>query len=139
VGFGRGINAACAGFIWRQRDFLSEPSIMLRLIAIQITATTAVALLAGLWGGVNAFGSALLGGLCCVVPNGLFAMYLQHRTKKLDSMAPPIFFIGEFAKITLTVALLAAVAFWYQELNWLAMLLAFIAALKSYAVMLFRH
>ena len=112
---------------------------MLRLIAIQTTATTAVALLAGLWGGVNAFGSALLGGLCCVVPNGLFAMYLQHRTKKLDSMAPPIFFIGEFAKITLTVALLAAVAFWYQELNWLAMLLAFIVALKSYAVMLFRH
>ena len=139
MGFGRGINAACAGFNWRQRDFLSKPSIMLRLIAIQITATTAVALLAGLWSGVDAFGSALLGGLCCVVPNGLFAMYLQHRTKKLDSMAPPIFFIGEFAKITLTVALLAAVAFWYQELNWLAMLLAFIVALKSYAVMLFRH
>ena len=139
MGFGRGINAACADFNWRQRDFLSNPSIMLRLIAIQITATTAVALLAGLWSGVNAFGSALLGGLCCVVPNGLFAMYLQHRTKKLDSMAPPIFFIGEFAKITLTVALLAAVAFWYQELNWLAMLLAFIVALKSYAVMLFRH
>jgi ATP synthase protein I len=112
---------------------------MLRLIAIQITATTAVALLAGLWSGVDAFSSALLGGLCCVVPNGLFAMYLQHRTKKLDSMAPPIFFIGEFAKITLTVALLAAVAFLYQELNWLAMLLAFIVALKSYAVMLFRH
>lgn len=139
MGFGRGINAACADFNWHQRDFLSNPSIMLRLIAIQITATTAVALLAGLWSGVNAFGSALLGGLCCVVPNGLFAMYLQHRTKKLDSMAPPIFFIGEFAKITLTVALLAAVAFWYQELNWLAMLLAFIVALKSYAVMLFRH
>ena len=139
MGYGRGINTACAGFNWRQCDFLSNPSIMLRLIAIQITATTAVALLAGLWSGVDAFGSALLGGLCCVVPNGLFAMYLQHRTKNLDSMAPPIFFIGEFAKITLTVALLAAVAFWYQELNWLAMLLAFIVALKSYAVMLFRH
>ena len=112
---------------------------MLRLIAIQVTATTAVALLAGLWGGVDAFGSALLGGLCCVVPNGLFAMYLQYRVKKLDSLAPPFFFFGEFAKITLTVALLAAVAFWYQDLNWLAMLLAFIVALKSYAVMLFRH
>ncbi|NDC08420.1 MAG: ATP synthase subunit I [Oxalobacteraceae bacterium] len=112
---------------------------MLRLIAIQVAATTAAALLASLWGGVNAFSSALLGGLCCVVPNGLFAMYLQHRTKKLDSMAPSIFFIGEFAKITLTVACLAAVAFWYQDLNWLAMLMAFIVALKSYAVMLFRH
>ena len=54
-------------------------------------------------------------------------------------MAPSIFFIGEFAKITLTVACLAAVAFWYQDLNWLAMLMAFIVALKSYAVMLFRH
>lgn len=112
---------------------------MLRLIGIQIAATTAAALLAGLWGGVNAFGSALLGGLCCVVPNALFAMILRRRAKQLDSMAVPIFFIGEFAKITLTVALLAAVVFWYQDLNWLAMLLAFIVALKSYAVMLFRH
>ena len=139
MGFGWGIDAAYASFNWRERDLLTKHPMMLRLIAIQVAATTAAALLASLWGGVNAFSSALLGGLCCVVPNGLFAMYLQHRTKKLDSMAPSIFFIGEFAKITLTVALLAAVAFWYQDLNWLVMLMAFIVALKSYAVMLFRH
>jgi ATP synthase protein I len=112
---------------------------MLRLVAIQITATIAVALLAGLWSGANAFSSALLGGLCCVVPNGLFAAYLAHRAKNIESMTPRTFFFGEFAKIVLTVALLGAIAFWYRELNWLAMLVAFFVALKSYAVLLFRH
>lgn len=112
---------------------------MLRLVAIQITATIAVALLAGVWSGINALSSALLGGLCCVVPNGLFAMYLNNRAKNIESMSPRTFFFGEFAKIALTVALLGAIAYWYRDLHWLAMLLAFFVALKSYAVMLFRH
>jgi ATP synthase protein I len=54
-------------------------------------------------------------------------------------MTPRTFFFGEFAKIAITIALMAAIAVWYQELNWLAMLVAFIVALKSYAVLLFRH
>lgn len=118
---------------------LSKPPLMLRLVAIQVSATIAVALLAGVWGGVDAFNSALLGGLCCVVPNGLFAGYLHHRAKNLETMTPRTFFYGEFAKIALTVAFLGAVAFWYRDLNWLAMLLAFIVALKSYTIMLFKH
>ena len=70
---------------------------MLRLVAIQVTTTIVVALLAGFWGGANAFASALLGGLCCVVPNALFAAYLSHRAKNIESMTPRTFFFGEFA------------------------------------------
>jgi ATP synthase protein I len=139
MGFGCGNADAGARPFERLPDSLSQPSTMLRLVAIQITATIAVALLAGVWSGINAFSSALLGGLCCVVPNGLFAMYLNHRAKKLETMSPRTFFFGEFAKIALTVALLGAIAYWYRDLHWLAMLLAFFVALKSYAVMLFRH
>jgi len=112
---------------------------MLRLVAIQVTTTIVVALLAGFWGGANALVSALLGGLCCVVPNGLFAAYLSHRAKNIETMTPRTFFFGEFAKIAITIAFMAAIAVWYQELNWLAMLVAFIVALKSYAVMSLRH
>ena len=36
-------------------------------------------------------------------------------------------------------ALLAAVALWYRDLNWLALIAAFIIALKSYIILLFRH
>jgi len=49
------------------------------------------------------------------------------------------FFFGEFTKIALTVALLAAVVWWYRDLNWLALIAAFIVALKSYIILLFRH
>ena len=49
------------------------------------------------------------------------------------------FFIGEFIKIALTVALLGAVAWLYHDLNWLALIAGFIVALKSYIILLFRH
>jgi ATP synthase protein I len=49
------------------------------------------------------------------------------------------FFFGEFTKIALTIAMLAAVVIAYRDLNWLALIAAFIVALKSYIILLFRH
>ena len=49
------------------------------------------------------------------------------------------FFIGEFIKIALTVALLGAIGWLYHGLNWLALIAGFIVALKSYIILLFRH
>ncbi|EGF33993.1 tranmembrane domain protein [Oxalobacteraceae bacterium IMCC9480] len=49
------------------------------------------------------------------------------------------FFIGEFVKIALTVTLLGTVAWLYRDLNWLALIAAFVVALKSYIILLFRH
>ena len=112
---------------------------MLRIILLQLAATVVVGVIAGLLGGVPASVSALLGGLCCVVPNGLFALRLFVNAQKGPVANPMSFFIGEFIKITLTVALLGAAAWLFRDLNWLALIAAFIVALKSYIILIFRQ
>ena len=112
---------------------------MLRLVAIQLATTFFAAIVAGLVAGVHGFISALLGGLCCVVPNGVFALRLYIGSKKPGTISPMTFFFGEFTKIAFTIALLAAVVVGYRDLNWLALIAAFIVALKSYIILLFRH
>lgn len=112
---------------------------MLRLVLIQLATTVFAAAVAGLLAGSHAFVSALLGGLCCVVPNSVFALRLFIGTKKPGTLSPMSFFFGEFTKIALTIAMLAAVVIGYRDLNWLALIAAFIVALKSYIILLFRH
>ena len=112
---------------------------MLRVVLLQFAATLVVGLIAALLGGVPAMLSALLGGLCCVLPNLLFALRLFSEARRPGGIGANTFFIGEFVKIALTVALLGATAWLYRDLNWLAMLAAFIVALKSYLILLFRH
>jgi ATP synthase protein I len=112
---------------------------MFRLVLLQLAATVTAGVVAGLIGGVHALVSALLGGLCCVVPNGLFAMRLFINARKPGAVNPMTFIIGEFIKIALTIALLGAVVWLYRDLNWLALIAAFIVALKSYIILLFRH
>lgn len=112
---------------------------MLRVVLLQLLTTIITGLIAGLIGGWHALLSALLGGLSCVVPNGLFALRLFTNARKPRAVNPMTFFIGEFIKIALTVALLGAVVWLYRDLNWLALLAAFIVALKSYIILIFRH
>jgi len=112
---------------------------MLRVILLQLATTIVAGLVAGLLGGVPAMVSALLGGLCCVVPNSLFALRLFADAQKPGGANPMSFVIGEFIKIALTVALLGATVWLYHGLNWLALLAGFIVALKSYIILLFRH
>jgi len=112
---------------------------MLRLVLLQLATTVITGVIAGLLGGIHALFSALLGGLCCVVPNGLFALRLFTSAQKSGVANPMTFFIGEFIKIALTIALLGVVVWGYRDLNWLALIAAFIVALKSYIILLFRH
>jgi len=112
---------------------------MRRIVVLQFVVTLIVAAIAGVLAGWPALWSALLGGLCCVVPNALFALRLFANAQKVGGANPMSFFIGEFIKIALTVALLGATAWLYRDLNWLALIAAFIAALKSYIILLFRH
>ncbi|MBV8665898.1 MAG: ATP synthase subunit I [Burkholderiaceae bacterium] len=111
---------------------------MLRVILLQLAATIVTGLVAWLVGGSPALWSALLGGLCCVVPNSLFALRLFASAQR-GGANPMSFFIGEFIKIALTVALLGAIGWLYHGLNWLALIAGFIVALKSYIILLFRH
>lgn len=112
---------------------------MRRIVVLQFVVTLVVAAIAGVFGGWPALWSAILGGLCCVVPNALFALRLFASAQRPGGANPMSFFIGELIKIALTVALLGAAAWLYRDLNWLALLAAFVAALKSYIILLFRH
>lgn len=112
---------------------------MLRMILLQLIATVVAACTAGLLGGVSALWSALLGGVCCVVPNGLFALRLFTSARKPGGANPMTFFFGEMIKIATTLALMGAVVWLYRDVNWLAFVLSFIVVLKSYLITLFRY
>ena len=112
---------------------------MLRLVSLQLIATAVVGVLAALLGGWPAMFSAVLGGICCVVPNGIMAVRLFASAQKPGGANPATFFIWEFIKIALTVALLWLTAMLYRDLNWLALIAGFVVALKSYIFLLFRH
>ena len=112
---------------------------MLRLVSLQLIVTFVAGLIAGLLGGWAAMVSATFGGLCCVVPNAIMAGRLFLNTKRPGGVDAFSFFIWEFIKIALTVALLGAAVLLYRDLNPLALMAGFIVALKSYIILLFRH
>ncbi|MFZ4529603.1 MAG: ATP synthase subunit I [Undibacterium curvum] len=112
---------------------------MARIVLLQLATAFIVALLAGISGKVTLVLSALAGGLCCALPNAFFALRLFIGTKKPGGANPATFFVGEFIKIFLTLALMGAFVYWYRDVNWPAFLIAFIVVLKSYFILLFRQ
>jgi ATP synthase protein I len=105
---------------------------MFKIVLLQISAVLTLALLLAAWLGVNAALSLTLGGLACIVPNALFALRLAIQARRPGGANVVSFFTGEFVKLALTVAMLLVIAMKYHELNWLALLVGFIVALKSY-------
>lgn len=113
---------------------------MFRVVGLQILATLIVALVAWPLGGAKAAVSALLGGAACVVPNALFALRLAMAARRPQGTDMAVFFVGEFVKIGSTIALLVLIAWAWKDVVWLAMIVAVIAALKSYLIaLLIRH
>ena len=82
----------------------------------------------------------LLGGASAVTPNALFALRLaMHRGKSPESY-PMVFLIGELLKVMLAIALLALVVRGHAQVQWLALLIGWIVALKAPLLLLFwRH
>jgi len=111
---------------------------MLRIVTIQFCATFILAIIALVFGGQAAGISALLGGFCYAFPNALFALRLFAGTQKAGGANPMTFFTGEFLKILTTIALLAAVVWFYHGIQWLAFLAGFVVVMKSYFILLFR-
>ncbi len=112
---------------------------MLRIVIMQFVITAVLAFIAGLLADLSGFCSALLGGVCCAVPNGLFALRLYTSAHKLGGANLMSFFIGEFIKIATTIVLIGTVVWLYHDLNWPAFIVSFIVVLKSYIILLFRH
>jgi ATP synthase protein I len=100
-------------------------------VMLQVASVLALALGAGLVAGWSSAVSVVLGGAAATIPNGLFALRLAfHRGRPAESY-PVVFFLGQFAKIGLTVGLLAAIHKWLEPVQWLPLLLGLIVALKA--------
>ncbi len=104
-------------------------------VLLQAVMTLVIAGLAALVAGSHAAMSALFGGLACVVPNALFAWRLAWDARRPGGATMQAFFVGEFVKLATTVAILFAVARLYRGLVWPALIIGFIAVLKSYFLM----
>jgi ATP synthase protein I len=121
---------------------------MFRVVAAQFLTSMAVA--AGAWmvGGQRAAVSALLGGLACVVPNGLFALNLAWLQRSRRSHAgeagrtkgqAAALLVGEFIKVVLTIGLLATIARTVRDVVWPALIVSIIAVLFMQAAALIRR
>lgn len=110
-------------------------------VGLQIATVAVLALLAGVLFDWTSAKFLVLGGVAAIIPNGLFALRLaNHRAKAAESY-PAVFFLGEFAKIGLTIALLALVVRSFESVRGLALMIGLIAALKAplFALLLARN
>jgi ATP synthase protein I len=99
-------------------------------VGLQVATVAVLALVAGLGHDWTSAKFLALGGAAAILPNGLFALRLAtHRGKPAESY-PVVFFLGEFAKIGLTAALIVWVARSFESVRWLALLIGLIAALQ---------
>lgn len=100
-------------------------------VGLQVATVVALALVAGLAFDWNSARFLALGGSAAIIPNSLFALRLaSHRGRSPESY-PVVFFLGEFVKIGLTIALLVGVARSFESVRWLPLLIGLIAALKA--------
>ncbi len=104
---------------------------MLAAVGLQIAAVAVLALVAGATTGWESARFLLLGGAVAIVPNALFALRLALHRKRTPESYPVVFFLGEFAKIGLTVGLLAWVVKSVPDIRWLPLLVGLIVALKA--------
>jgi ATP synthase protein I len=99
-------------------------------VGLQVVASLVFGLVAlALFGYTSAL-SLGLGGAAAFIPNALFALRLAMHIGKSPESYPVVFFLGEFAKIALTIALLVAVVKSYDELHWPSLLVGLIVSLK---------
>jgi len=67
------------------------------------------------------------------VPGALFALRLERAGARQDGYVFA-FFVGEFVKVLLSIALFAACAIFVPDADWLALLTSFIVVLQVYVV-----
>ncbi len=100
-------------------------------VLLQIASVLVLAMGAALVAGWTSALHVVFGGAAAILPNSLFALRLAlHRGRSPESY-PVVFFLGQFAKIGLTVGLLAGINKWLGPLQWLPLLLGLIVALKA--------
>jgi ATP synthase protein I len=104
---------------------------MLKMVFLQLGATIAATAIAAVFFGHNGAISALLGGLACVLPSGLFALRLHLVAQRGGSGHVTVFFVGEFLKIASIVGLLVLVGLLYENVHWGALFIGLVLAPKA--------
>jgi ATP synthase protein I len=100
-------------------------------VLLQIASVLVLALGAALLADLSSAFHVVLGGTAAIIPNGLFALRLAFHRGRSPESYPVVFFLGQFAKIGLTIGLLAGINKWLGPLDWLPLLLGLIVALKA--------
>ncbi len=114
---------------WRSRN---PPLSLWRVLAIQVVAGGAAALLAWLVTDAQGGRSAAWGAVAVALPAALFARGLSRATTGNAGGALAALFVWEGAKLLLTLALLGLAYKVLGSVNWLALLAGFVVTLKSY-------
>ena len=104
---------------------------MHKMVLLQLGATLVATAIAAVFFGVHGAVSAAIAGLACVVPNAVFALRLMIVSKRSGSASVGGFIVGEFIKLSAIVGLLVLAWALYADLNWWALLLGLIFALKA--------
>jgi len=111
-----------------------------RVLIWQVLVAMVLAVLAyGVTRSVPVVRSVVYGSMAVILPAVLFAWAMWSRNlRKKSSAGVAGFFLWEFAKVALTVAMLVAAPKWVADLSWPGMLLAFLVTLKVYWVVVLR-
>ena len=110
---------------------------LLKVVSGQAVVGLLLVVLVASFAGYNAGLSALAGFGAYFVPNTLFALRLLLGTYTAKGSDPLVFFVGEFAKVLSALVLLFLVGrFGGDRVQWLYVVIALIATLKSYVVVM---
>jgi ATP synthase protein I len=112
---------------------LQRPAVSVwQVLLWQALVGLAMALALGLWSGRWEWALSLLYGAAAVVVPGL--VFARGLTGRLSSINPGTavmgFFVWEFVKIGLTIAILVAAPRWVEGLSWPALLVGLVVTMK---------
>ena len=107
-----------------------------RVFLWQFIIATIIALIAVAIGGFPYGIAAMLAGLSCLVPNGIFFLGLFLTQKIFDKIVPVTFFVMEFVKIAISVLIMILIFWFYRDIKWIVFIVSYILILKSYLFLL---
>jgi ATP synthase protein I len=110
---------------------MAVPSGFVAIVGLQAALIVVAAAAMGVFRDAPAAWSTLAGGAACWIPSALFAWRLSLALRLRPESAATVFFVGEFAKMLLTVLILFAIARVYPAVFWPGVVLGVVVAVKA--------
>ncbi len=110
---------------------MAVPSGFVAIVGLQAALIAVAAVAMGAFRDAPAAWSTLAGGAACWVPSALFAGHLWLTMRTRPEHLAIVFFVGEFAKILMTVLMLLLIGRLYTTIFWPGLLLGLMVAVKA--------